>query len=73
MRQKFGSEGLRVYRLLLQRGQLEQKAVGDLAMIAAKDVRTLLYNMLAAGYVALQVRNVERGWIQTCLTCAMCV
>lgn len=55
MRDKFGVQGLRVFQLLIDRGQLEQKQIGDLAMMQQKDVRELLYRMLKAGYVALQV------------------
>ncbi len=47
--------GLRVFRLLALRGQLEQKQIADLAMLPPKDTRELLYRMLAGGFVLIQV------------------
>ncbi len=43
--------------LLLQKGQLEQKQIADFGMLPAKETRELLYKMLKAGYLALQVRQ----------------
>lgn len=51
---KFGVEGLRIFRLLALRGQLEQKQVADLAMMPTKETRELLYRMLAEGYLMIQ-------------------
>ncbi|GLC40692.1 hypothetical protein PLESTM_001102200 [Pleodorina starrii] len=54
VKSRFDVGGLRVFRLLALRGQLEQKQVADLAMLPAKDTRELLYRMLADGFVLLQ-------------------
>jgi DNA-nicking Smr family endonuclease len=40
---------MRVWRLLLAQGQLEQKAVADLAMLTKEEAREALYAMLKAG------------------------
>ena len=47
--------GLRVWRLLLQHGQLEDKDIVTRAMMAPKEARTLLYTLLKAGVLQLQV------------------
>ncbi|KAK9828834.1 hypothetical protein WJX72_002313 [[Myrmecia] bisecta] len=54
VRERFGALGLRVFRLLLLSGQLEQKQIADQAMMPLKDCRELLYRMLKAGFVGLQ-------------------
>ncbi|KAG2453942.1 hypothetical protein HYH02_002145 [Chlamydomonas schloesseri] len=51
---RFDVAGLRVFRLLALRGQLEQKQIADLAMLPAKDTREMLYTMLQGGFVMLQ-------------------
>ena len=48
-RNKFGPHGMRIWRLLLLTGQLEQKQVADLAMLTKEDAREKLYGMLKAG------------------------
>lgn len=52
---RFGAPGMRVFRMLMIKGQLEQKQVADFSMLSPKDTRELLYKMLKAGYLALQV------------------
>lgn len=37
---------------------MEQKQVAEKAMLPTKDTRELLYSMLKAGYVSLQVSSV---------------
>ncbi|GIL79813.1 hypothetical protein Vretimale_12430 [Volvox reticuliferus] len=54
VKSRFDIAGLRVFRLLALRGQLEQKQIADLAMLPPKDTRELLYRMLAGGFVLLQ-------------------
>ena len=49
-----GPLSARVVRLLLDRAQLEEKQVGDVALIPAKEARALLYKLLAAKVVHLQ-------------------
>ncbi|KAG2501534.1 hypothetical protein HYH03_000041 [Edaphochlamys debaryana] len=51
---RYDAAGLRVFRLLALRGQLEQKQIADLAMLPPKDTRELLYRMLSGGFVMLQ-------------------
>ncbi|KAG2434127.1 hypothetical protein HXX76_007854 [Chlamydomonas incerta] len=51
---RFDTAGLRVFRLLALRGQLEQKQIADLAMLPAKDTREMLYRMLQGGFIMLQ-------------------
>lgn len=48
-RNKFGPHGMRIWRLLLLQGQLEQKQVADLAMVPKEEAREKLYAMLKAG------------------------
>ncbi len=55
---RFGASGLRIFRLLLLKGQLEQKQVADFSMLSPRETRELLYRMLKGGFLALQVR----GW-----------
>ena len=47
--------GLRTWRLLLQHGQLEEKTVAERAMMHPKEARSLLYTLLKAGALQLQV------------------
>lgn len=54
IRTKFGVAGMRIWRLLLLNGQLEQKQVADLAMVTKEEAREALYAMLKGGYLALQ-------------------
>ena len=56
--------GLRVWRLLLQHGQLEEKTVAERAMVPPKEARSLLYTLLKAGALQLQARSLCRGWRQ---------
>jgi hypothetical protein len=54
VRTRFGPEGVRIVRLLRTAKQLEQKAVGEAAMLPAKHARTLLYRLFKGGAVGLQ-------------------
>lgn len=55
-RDKFGEAGARVFKLLAgSRQQLEQKMVSERALLPIKDARELLYRMLRARYLSLQV------------------
>jgi len=54
IRERFGVVALRIYRLLFQRHQLEQKQIADMVMSPIKDTRELLYKLLQAGYVSMQ-------------------
>jgi hypothetical protein len=67
-RDRFGVPGLRIFRLLLMHRQLEQKVIGEKAMLPIKDARELLYRMLKAGFVALQVRGGLSVWLPASLS-----
>lgn len=54
MRQRFGGPACRIFRLLLLKGQLEQKQIAEMAMIPVKDTRELLYRLLKVDFVQLQ-------------------
>ena len=54
-RDRFGMHALRIFRLLLLKKQLEQKQIADLSMLDLKETRTVLYRMMKAGYVQMQV------------------
>jgi len=49
-----GLEGLRIVNLLLEKQALEEKQVGDMAMLPPKLARTRLYKLLADGYLILE-------------------
>lgn len=48
-RNKFGPHAIRIWRLLLLNGQMEQKQVAELAMVPKEEAREALYAMLQAG------------------------
>eukprot|EP00245_Coleochaete_scutata_P013284 TRINITY_DN5365_c0_g1_i1.p1 TRINITY_DN5365_c0_g1~~TRINITY_DN5365_c0_g1_i1.p1 ORF type:complete len:248 (+),score=55.87 TRINITY_DN5365_c0_g1_i1:106-744(+) len=52
--QKYGMPGCRIFRLLILKKRLEQKQIGEMAMIPIKDTRELLYNLFKDEYVQLQ-------------------
>jgi len=54
VRQRFGGPACRIFRLLLLKGQLEQKQIAEMAMIPVKDTRELLYRLLKVDFVQLQ-------------------
>lgn len=41
--------------MLLDKKQLEQKQIAEFAMVPVRDAREVLYKMLKAGFLALQV------------------
>ena len=47
--------GMRIFRMLLDKKQLEQKQIAEFAMVPVRDAREVLYKMLKAGFLALQV------------------
>ncbi|KAF5840075.1 hypothetical protein DUNSADRAFT_17810 [Dunaliella salina] len=53
-RDRYGTGGLRIFRLLFIHDQLEQKQVADMSMLPPKETRELLYRMLQGGFVFLQ-------------------
>ena len=47
--------GMRIFRMLLAKKQLEQKQIADFAMVPVREAREVLYKMLKGGFLALQV------------------
>lgn len=54
VKERFSVPGLRIFRLLLLRGQLEQKQIADFGMFPQKETRELLYRMMKGGFIMLQ-------------------
>ncbi|XP_066917315.1 DNA-directed RNA polymerase III subunit RPC3-like [Clytia hemisphaerica] len=54
VQERFGSKACRVFRLLLEKRHLEQKQIGELAMIPFKDVKELLYKLFEERMVKVQ-------------------
>ncbi|XP_065198559.1 DNA-directed RNA polymerase III subunit RPC3-like [Sycon ciliatum] len=54
VQERFGSKCLRVFRLLLDKKHLEEKQIGDMAMIPSKEAQELMYRMLRSHFVTLQ-------------------
>ncbi|KAH9998118.1 hypothetical protein BJV74DRAFT_768004 [Russula compacta] len=53
-RERHGDDGVRVLRLLLDSGKVDEKQVSKLAMIAPRDVRPLLSVMSAESLISIQ-------------------
>lgn len=51
---KFGVQSARIVRLLIEKRQLEQKTVGELALLPSNDARRRLYELFAENLVKLQ-------------------
>jgi len=54
VQERFGSKACRVFRLLLQKKHLEQKQIGELAMIPFKEVKELLYKLFEERFLKIQ-------------------
>lgn len=54
VQERFGSRCFRIFRLLLLKKHMEQKQIGELAMVPSKDAKELLYKLFAERFVALQ-------------------
>lgn len=59
--------GARIWRLLVARRQLEQKQVADCAMVTLNDAREVLYRLLRAGFVSLQVGGLPQALPSPCV------
>lgn len=70
-RDKFGESGARIFNLLAGAGQqLEQCWVSERAMLPIKTARVLLYRMIDARYISLQVQCIcQRFWMSPHLPC----
>ncbi|PIL23836.1 hypothetical protein GSI_13587 [Ganoderma sinense ZZ0214-1] len=53
-RERHGDEGVRIVRLLLDTGMMDEKQISKVGMMAPKDVRPLLSSMSAESLVSLQ-------------------
>lgn len=51
-REKHGTEGVRIVRLLLSSGKMDEKAISKTVMMAAKDVRPLLTALTSDGLIS---------------------
>lgn len=58
-RDRHGNEGVRVMRLLLETGKMDEKQISKIAMMAPKDCRPLLFALSADNFISLQ--EVPRG------------
>eukprot|EP00128_Syssomonas_multiformis_P011588 Colp12_sorted_trinity150504_noHs@967 len=58
IQERFGAVSCRMFRLILSKKMIEQKQISDLAMVAAKECKDRLYEMVAAGM--LHVQEVSR-------------
>jgi len=54
VQEKFGVNGVRIFRLLHEKKRLEEKPVAELSMLEVKQARVLLFKMFKAGYIQLQ-------------------
>lgn len=55
-----GARSVRVFRVVQQKKNLEQKSVADCCMLTAKEARTRLYQLLELGWITGQVRVAYR-------------
>ena len=62
--------GLRIFRMLQEKKQLEQKQIAEFAMVPVREAREVLYKMLKGGFLALQV-CCARQTGQSCLHCGV--
>jgi hypothetical protein len=58
LQKRFGVIAARIMRLLRARGMLEDRTVGDVAMLPIKDVRSMLARLYTAG--VLDMRQVPK-------------
>lgn len=65
VRDKFGQNALRIFRLLKIKGPLEQKIIAEMCMLKYKDTRERLYSLFRAGYIQLRVNRFSSFWFFT--------
>ncbi|GAB1604715.1 DNA-directed RNA polymerase III subunit RPC3-like [Argonauta hians] len=53
VQERFGSKSLRIFRILMLKQHLEQKQIEEYAMIPAKEVKEIMYNMFADGFLCV--------------------
>ncbi|CAF3694541.1 unnamed protein product [Adineta steineri] len=54
LRERYGSNALRIYNMLEERGCLSQKQIEDMAMINAKEAQQYVYSMFIDGMLTLE-------------------
>ncbi|KAL7747880.1 RNA polymerase III subunit C82 [Sorochytrium milnesiophthora] len=54
IRERFGTHSARIFRLIVQKGKLEEKQVSKIAMLGTKDARQRCYELQHAGFLDLQ-------------------
>lgn len=54
IREKIDSRAVRIFRLLLQKGYLEEDQIEKLAMLSAKEAKQLCYDMIEHGFVSIR-------------------
>ncbi|CAF1118773.1 unnamed protein product [Adineta steineri] len=54
LRERYGSNALRIYNMLEERGCLSQKQIEDMAMINAKEAQQYVYSMFIDGMLSLE-------------------
>ncbi|EJD53249.1 hypothetical protein AURDEDRAFT_180799 [Auricularia subglabra TFB-10046 SS5] len=67
VRERFGDDGVRIIRILLATGKMDDKHIAKVAMKPPKDVRTVLAGMSSAGIIAMQEvpKSADRAPIRT--------
>ena len=55
MQEVHAHAGLRIFQMLQEKKQLEQKQIAEFAMVPVREAREVLYKMLKSGFLALQV------------------
>lgn len=53
IRERYGSKSLRIFKVIMDKSQLEQKQIEEFSMIPAKDCKSLLYGMLNDGMLGI--------------------
>ena len=59
--------GLRIFRMLQEKKQLEQKQIAEFAMVPVREAREVLYKMLKGGFLALQVCRACQMELRNCI------
>uniref|UniRef100_A0A915KVD4 DNA-directed RNA polymerase III subunit RPC3 n=1 Tax=Romanomermis culicivorax TaxID=13658 RepID=A0A915KVD4_ROMCU len=54
VREKFGSKALRIFRLLLMKGYLEQNQLESFAMLPNKEAKDITYRLISEGFISLK-------------------
>ncbi|KZV94041.1 hypothetical protein EXIGLDRAFT_739978 [Exidia glandulosa HHB12029] len=67
VRERWGDDGVRIIRIILSTGKMDDKHIAKVAMKAQKEVRTMLAAMNSAGIIAMQEvpKGADRAPIRT--------